>query len=48
MTFDEVKELADLIGLGLASDFLQVEQFGDVGVCEDMVATGHADELEAE
>ena len=44
---DEREELPDLIRLGLASDWLDVQPLGDPGVHEDVMASADPVQLEA-
>ncbi len=48
MLFDELKQLPDLVRLCLSSHILQVQQLGDRGVNEDVVAAVDPREAEAE
>ncbi len=48
MPLDHPEELSDLIRLRLAGDLLQVQQLGHGRMREDMVASGGANDPEAE
>ena len=46
MPFNELEQLPDLVGLGLAVNFLEIEELRDCRVHEDVVAPVHATEAE--
>jgi len=48
MPLDELELLLDLVGLGLAVNFLEIEERWDSWVHEDVVASAHATEAEPE
>jgi hypothetical protein len=48
MPLHKMKQLPDLIRLGLPTNFLKVHEFGDRGVDEDVMAASYAREMKAE
>jgi hypothetical protein len=48
MPFNELEQLPDLVGLGLAVNFLEIQELLDPRVHEDVMAPAYATEMEPE
>ncbi len=48
MSLDQVQELTDLLRLGLAANILNVDEFGNAGILENVLAAADSDRRKTE